>query len=265
MQFIQGQGLDQVIEELRCLKAGAVPAAADPPAGGNIPAITTAAIARSLLIGQFVPTTLPPGNGDTPVDSGLIPSDRPEEDPPHPASRATSADGSGRSGLSAVPESDRQYIRRVARIGIQVAEALEYAHQQGILHRDIKPSNLLLDLRGTAWVADFGLAKVQDEADLTHPGGAPGTLRYMAPERFQGQCDARSDLYSLGLTLYELLTLRPAFDARDYHHLLQQVQNEEPPRLKTLNPSVPRDLETIIHKAMAGDVDQRYPTATALA
>src|SRR6185369_5475827 len=94
----------------------------------------------------------------------------------------------------------------VANIGIQVAGALQHAHRQGVLHRDIKPSNLLLDSRGTVWVTDFGLAKADDGDDLTHTGDILGTLRYMAPERFAGKADARSDVYSLGLTLYELLT-----------------------------------------------------------
>ena len=97
----------------------------------------------------------------------------------------------------------------MARVGIQVAEALEYAHAYGVLHRDIKPSNLLLDDRGTVWVTDFGLAKAAaDEQMLTQSGDIVGTLRYMAPERFEGKSDGRGDVYSLGLTLYELLTLR---------------------------------------------------------
>ena len=96
-------------------------------------------------------------------------------------------------------------MRTVARLGIQAAEALDYAAQQGVLHRDVKPSNLLLDVRGTLWVTDFGLAKLSDSEDLTHTGDILGTLRYMAPERFQGQTDIRSDVYGLGLTLYELL------------------------------------------------------------
>ena len=95
---------------------------------------------------------------------------------------------------------------------MQVADALALRPRQGILHRDIKPSNLLLDTQGNVWVTDFGLAKARRRDDLTHTGDIVGTLRYMAPERFDGQADARSDVYSLGLTLYELLALRPAFD-----------------------------------------------------
>src|SRR5262249_8947455 len=104
------------------------------------------------------------------------------------------------------------YWQSVARIGVQVADALAYAHQQGILHRDIKPSNLLLDTQGTVWVTDFGQAKADDQQNLTHTGDVLGTLRYLPPEAFEGRTDARGDVYSLGLTLYELLSLRPAFD-----------------------------------------------------
>jgi WD40 repeat protein len=153
----------------------------------------------------------------------------------------------------------------VARIGIQAAEALDYAHRQGVLHRDIKPSNLLLDGRGNVWVADFGLAKTGDADDLTHTGDILGTIRYMAPERFQGQGDARSDVYSLGLTLYELVALRPAFEASDRHALIERVLHEEPERLKRRAAGVPRDLETIIAKASAREPAGRYATAGALA
>src|SRR5205807_6340254 len=122
-------------------------------------------------------------------------------------------------------------------------------HARGIVHRDIKPANLLLDAAGIIWLTDFGLAK--DEADgLTDPGTVVGTLRYMAPERFRGEADARSDLYALGLTLYELLTLRPAFDQEDRDRLILQVTTEVPPRPRSLNPEIPRDLETIVLKAI---------------
>ena len=107
----------------------------------------------------------------------------------------------------------RSPLLAVARgVGEQVAAHSEYAHTQGIFHRDIKPSNLLLDAQGTAWVADFGLAKAVEGDNLTNTGDIVGTIRYMAPERFHGQCDARSDVYALGLTLYEMVALRPAFD-----------------------------------------------------
>ena len=100
----------------------------------------------------------------------------------------------------------------MARIGVQVAEALAHAHGQGILHRDIKPSNLLLDREGNVWVTDFGLAKATGADDLTHTGDIIGTVRYMAPERFQGAERRPGRPLRLGLTLYELLALRPAFD-----------------------------------------------------
>ena len=158
-----------------------------------------------------------------------------------------------------------RYWRSVARLGIQVADALHYAHQQGTLHRDIKPANLLLDNRGMVWITDFGLAKLGDLEDLTHSGDMVGTLRYMAPEQFEGKADARSDIYNLGLTLYELLTLRAAFDQQDRHRLIRQMTQEEPPRPRKLNPAIPLDLETIVVKAMAGDPGHRYQTAGQLA
>ncbi len=167
--------------------------------------------------------------------------------------------------LAGATDSGERYARSVARIGHQVARALEYAHRQGTLHRDIKPSNILLDVHGVAWVTDFGLAKTVADEDLTQTGDLVGTFRYMAPERFRGLCDGRSDEYSLGLTLYELLALRPAFDASDREDLLYQVNRVEPPRLRRLNPAIPVDLETIVHKAIEKQAGHRYADATQLA
>jgi serine/threonine protein kinase len=124
----------------------------------------------------------------------------------------------------------RHYWEAVARIGAQAADALAYAHGQGVLHRDIKPSNLLLDLGGTVWVTDFGLAKAGDGDDLTQTGDIVGTLRYLSPERFDGSGDHRADVYALGLTLYELLTLRPAFTAESRAKLIEQVMAADPDR-----------------------------------
>ena len=153
----------------------------------------------------------------------------------------------------------------MARVGVQVGDALAYAHGQGVLHRDVKPSNLLLDAQGNVWVTDFGLAKAADGEDLTHTGDIVGTLRYMAPECFNGKGDARSDVYSLGLTLYELLTLRPAFVGKDRNQLLGQVMHGEPPRPRSVSRDVPRDLETVVLKAIARDPAHRYQGVAELA
>jgi WD40 repeat protein len=151
----------------------------------------------------------------------------------------------------------------VAQIGRQAAGALTYAHSRGIVHRDIKPSNLLLDTAGIVWITDFGLAKTTEEG-LTHTGDILGTIRYMAPERFRGQGDGRADVYSLGLTLYELLTLRPAFDSPDRLQLIEQIKTEDPPRPRAVDRQIPRDLETIVLKAIAKGLQDRYQSAAAL-
>ena len=213
MQFIAGLGLDVVLDDLRRLrraKSEAGPAAEPVPAASRVAGLTAADVARSLITGRFAADG-PPGDGSVtePVDDAAAPPPPPSG--PGPTAGSSSAILPGSSELSASSDPDRQFYRSVARIGIQVAEALEYANRQGILHRDVKPSNLLLDNHGNVWVADFGLAKTGEADDLTHTGDILGTIRYMAPERFSGQCDARSDVYSLGLTLYELVALRPAY------------------------------------------------------
>ena len=152
----------------------------------------------------------------------------------------------------------------MAQIGRQAAQGLAYAHASGIVHRDIKPSNLLLDHAGVVWIADFGLAKGEDEG-LTHTGDILGTLRYMAPERFRGEGDARADVYALGLTLYELLTLRPGFDSSDRLKLIEQIKTEEPLRPRSIDARIPRDLETIVLKAIEKDPKARYQSAEAMA
>ncbi|MFN0053960.1 MAG: protein kinase domain-containing protein [Planctomycetales bacterium] len=163
---------------------------------------------------------------------------------------------------------DNNWCRTVALWGAQIAEALEYAHRVGIVHRDIKPANLMLDDEGKVWVADFGLAQMEADAGLTMTGGIVGTLRYMSPEQATGErglVDQRTDVYSLGATLYELLTLKPAFSAVDRQGLMRQVIDHEPTRPRLFNPSLPTDLETIVLKAMQKDAPQRYATAGALA
>ncbi len=158
------------------------------------------------------------------------------------------------------------YWRSVARIGAQVASALQYAHEHGTLHRDIKPANLLIDQQGIVWVADFGLAKAIEQDDVSRTGDVVGTLRYMAPEQLFGNAECRSDMFSLGLTLYELLTFRPAYDEADRKKcLIQRSVAPQPPLPRRIVPGVPRDLETIVLKAIAEEPERRYATSAELA
>lgn len=162
----------------------------------------------------------------------------------------------------------QEFFRAVARLGIQAAEALDHAHQQGIVHRDVKPANLLVDSAGKLWVADFGLARLEADAGMTMTGDLVGTLRYMSPEQALAKrkvVDHRSDVYSLGATLYELLALRPMFEEANRVELLKHIASIEPPELRRLDAAIPAELETIIVKATAKDPSQRYVTAGALA
>jgi len=232
MQFIHGHGLDDVLREVRALRG---PAASAPPGAFSL-AVT---VAKSLHDGDF-----PAG--------------------------ATEADQSSSSVLPArqsdlASRSEGVYYREVAGLGAQAAEALAYAHGQGVLHRDIKPSNLLLDTQGTLWITDFGLAKADDSDDLTHTGDLVGTLRYMAPERLRGRADARADIYALGATLYELLALRPAFSCSNRLELMERIARDTPPAPRRFEPGIPRDLETIVLKAMARDPADRDRSATEMA
>ena len=163
-------------------------------------------------------------------------------------------------------ERPRDFYRNVAELGIQAADALEHAHQMGIVHRDIKPANLLLDQAGKLYIADFGLARLSTDAGMTLSGDMLGTLRYMSPEQASGAklLDERTDIYSLGVTLYELLALQPAFAENDRQKLIRQVAEQEPPRLRAIDPRIPGHFETIILKAMAKEPAERYASAAEL-
>ena len=176
-----------------------------------------------------------------------------------------------RGGVSATLQTDnfsggsqKPFYRNVAKLGVQVASALHYAHEKGIIHRDIKPANLMMDESGTVWVTDFGLVKTEDES-LTRTGDIVGTLRYMSPERFSGKCDARSDIYSLGMTLYNVLARQDAFLNSDRLSLIDAIKSSEPVSLAKLDKRIPRDLQTIIEKSIDKEPRRRYQSADEMA
>jgi eukaryotic-like serine/threonine-protein kinase len=256
MQFIRGHGLDTVLQEVERLRQdSSASAAAGAPAGQQLSTVLALGLRSGRLPVDEMERAGSTGAVVSQSHRGLVSAP--------PATTPLLSPSGDRSELSDQP--DAQYLRSVARIGIQVAEALEYAHKQGILHRDIKPSNLLLDAQGEVWVTDFGLAKAQDSDELTRTGDIVGTLRYMAPERFDGWSDPRSDVYALGATLYELLTLRPAFDESDRVKLIDRVLHDGAIPLRQLDRRIPRDLETVVLKALAKEPADRYATAGQLA
>jgi serine/threonine protein kinase/tetratricopeptide (TPR) repeat protein len=291
MQFIQGLGLDAVLDELNRLHPGGAKTPSLIPTAGELRIerkdVSAAVMARSLMTGAFQQKEL--------EDEALEPEPAvtrefgAEAGPPMMrlprlsssaarsgsladsfslSSSSVTLPGTGSTATGTRTSNKKQtYWQSVANIGRQVADALEYAHKQGVLHRDVKPSNLLLDLKGTVWVTDFGLAKVAGPGgdNLTHTGDILGTLRYMPPEAFDGSSDARSDVYSLGLTLYELLAMRPAFDEKDRNKLIKQVTGGEPTPLGRLNREIPRDLVTVVEKCIAREPSRRYATAEELA
>ncbi len=247
MQLIRGQSLARVIEELS--------RTSDPTRS-----LTGDSISQILSGG----TTKPSARRDDPTD-GDTNNDADSSSHPSPVGRP---DPQARASTLKTTRGHAQFFRSVARLGIQAADALQHAHDLGVLHRDIKPGNLMLDAGVNLHITDFGLARIETDAGMTLTGDLVGTLRYMSPEQALAKrvvIDHRSDIYSLGMTLYELIALRPAFGASDRQELLKQIAFEEPKRLRKRFRSVPLELSTIIHKAIEKDPQDRYESATKLA
>lgn len=230
MDLIEGQSLAQIINQLpprRQARARGSPAAADHSSPDQAHAV-------------------------------LVPATDQPETPTQPIAELSTA----------YDRQPAEYFRTAARLVIQAASALDYAHHTGLVHRDIKPSNLLVDNEGSLWVTDFGLATTRREGNLTLTGDLVGTARYMSPEQGSGRrvvLDHRTDIYSLGITLYEIVTGQPAFPGDDHQLILRQVFEQEPRPPRDIDPGIPADLETIILKATAKDPSARYESAQELA
>ena len=235
MRYIEGQPLDEIVRAVRELESQKSSAADSAPATGLAAQLSTREWSGSDASSDFT-------------------------------SRATPAPKVATSNeLSPIVKRRSIYNRNVARLGVQVADALAYAHSRGILHRDIKPANLILDAEGCIWVTDFGLCKTVGADDLTMSSDLVGTLRYMAPEQIEGRSDIRSDVYELGITLYELFTLQRPFPFTDRAALLRAIAESSSPRPRKVRPDLPSDLEAIVLKATAKLPAERYGTADALA
>lgn len=165
------------------------------------------------------------------------------------------------SGQSARKGLKHDSWKAFARIGLQVAQALRHAHRKGVLHNDVKPGNLLIDAAGKVFVTDFGLAEPLNPESSEVDESVNGTLRYMAPERFQGICDETSDIYSLGITLFELVTQQSAFDTESRVDLINAITQGEIRQPADLNREIPTDLAAVVSKAISQKPDDRYQSA----
>lgn len=252
MQFIEGQSLREAIDELKerdghAVTAGGLP---EPEALPERSTIDLNLENQASLNCSFSGSESPPTVKSKKAQASTV---------------ALRVEGE-LSTIRSVRSSN--YFRAIAELGAQMADALAHAHEYGVVHRDVKPSNLMIDQQGKPWVTDFGLARVQSEMSVTLPGDVVGTLRYMSPEQARGRgdlVDGRSDIYALGATLYEAITLQPAHPGDDHEALIKRITSGDPIPPRKLNPAIPVDLETIVLRAMERSRDDRYLTATDLA
>jgi serine/threonine protein kinase len=241
MEFIEGRSLREVIDRLAAAHDPALTidlalGEAQPEDAGN----------REVRYDQ--PTADYVGEGNGPVAGA---EDIPER--PTPEAQRLCA--------------TRSFMARCCDIGIETALALGHAHERGVIHRDVKPENILLDRQGRVHLIDFGVARFFEDVSLTNTGALVGTPMYMSPEQVTGclNIDHRTDIYSLGVVLYELLTLARPIAAPTREGVLRQIVTKATPPASWRNPALPRDLEGVLHNAMAKDPDERYQTAAELA
>ncbi|UCD29836.1 MAG: protein kinase [Planctomycetota bacterium] len=241
MEFVEGWPLSRVIRKLPTLKSA-------PESISQVMAIETDLAEE---IDQDAETVTPGA----------------ERKPPPPTDKMEEYTRQEKIDTSSIVNNP-SYIRQVATMMRDVARALDYAHGQGVIHRDIKPGNLLLDRTDTLHLVDFGLARILDEENITLSGELMGTPLYMSPEQVAAGrigMDHRTDIYSLGVVMYHLLGLQPPYEAPSREALLRAIAVQPPGLLSSINPNIPRDLETIVHHAIEKDPGQRYDSGGELA
>jgi serine/threonine protein kinase len=250
MELIDGPGLDQVIQRMRQEQDHDDPSATPKEEPVSVDAMTAAT--RDPAAGPMAEAM---GYKGLLASAESIAS---ESSAPGPAAATSSLSGTGGGG----------YFDAVARMMAEVADALDYAHAEGVVHRDIKPANLLLSAHGRLHVNDFGLARMLEQPGMTVSGEFMGSPMYMSPEQIavgRAPLDHRTDIYSLGASLYQLLTLEPPFLGNRRDQVIGQIMHKEPRRPRAINRKIPVDLETICLKAMEKDPDKRYQTAGDMA
>jgi serine/threonine protein kinase len=251
MELVEGPSLNAVIRELRACSDRTKSPPAQGPAGRTLDRSTPAT--KTALLGDAVSSTLPAWVMETIGDAAA---------PERKTHDFSTSDG------SATAMRTGSYFDTVARLTAEVADALDYAHHQGVVHRDIKPSNLLLSPAERLSINDFGLARILEQPGITVSGEFMGTPVYMSPEQVavgRAPVDHRTDIYSLGATLYELLTLSPLFPGVRREQIIAQIISREPVLPRRINRKIPVDLETICLKALEKAPDRRYQTAGAMA
>ena len=236
MEYVEGRTLGHVLHSLKRLEV-------------STPELTT----THLSVASFTAALLDDSSSTLPLSERPQPR---EVRPPPPPTLPQELPASW----------GKTYVETVCRFVIQVAEALGHAHAHGVVHRDVKPSNVLIDPRGRALLFDFGLARLASDESLTLTGDFAGTPSYVSPEQARGRrVDHRTDLYSLGVTLFELLTLHRPFEGQTAQQVFRQLTSKDPPLPRHYNRLVPRDLETICLTALEKDAERRYQTAYELA
>ncbi len=282
MQYIEGLSLDKVIDDLRRVRAGSPLKAADDDEiiTSKIEQTLTRSVVEGLQTGRFESLRGRPWEHDQDrtqsYDSiklfkqiagggGCARAVGSAMDERYQASETSPVESASFASSSLGGSTEGRYYREAARLCSRVADALSYAHRRGVLHRDIKPSNLILDAMGNVWVTDFGLAKIEESDEASNSHDLVGTFRFMAPERFEGVSNPSVDIYALGATLYELITLKPAFEGRDQARLMERILHDPATPPRRIDGKIPRDLETIVLKALAKDPKARFTTASEFA